>query len=221
MVSVELEDELATRDADGVVEVAGLGIDASHAADVADAQLLGQRLHFVAFSIIQHVGTMRVSDGLGAECRAAKHLEGFVVGGDEDVDALARCGGNAEPVGNPPGVEQEECRDEQAPRLCAHEQDREPHRVGIQRVVPAPVEPAEPDKQREDAVSADEPLALRREMWDIGNLVAHASASGVRGPRRLSLHRICHSCGWSQGGQHPCRCDMRHSGPLHGSSESN
>ena len=62
MVGVEHEEQLGIDHAEGVVDVARLGVTIVGAGDIAGTGPLGQRAHEVPTTIVEHPGHVRVGD---------------------------------------------------------------------------------------------------------------------------------------------------------------
>src|SRR5256714_5083541 len=75
VVRVELENELAARESDGMVEVTRFGVRVSFTPDVFDPQRLGHRLDLFALAVVEHVGAVRILDRAGSNGSAPRNLE--------------------------------------------------------------------------------------------------------------------------------------------------
>ena len=93
VVGVEDRDQLAVREGQRVVQVAGLGMAVVGPGQIPALEAPGQLLDLRAPAVVEHVDLLaRVVDGEGADHRSLEDVEGLVVGGDEHVHGGLRAG---------------------------------------------------------------------------------------------------------------------------------
>ena len=152
VIGVERDQELRVDVGQGVVEVAGLGVQArGGAAQVAGAEPGAHAAHPVAAAVVQHphLGRRVGAHGQRTEQGRPQHVLRLVVGGDQDRRPATGERGGRPTVGGPPAREGQQGRGGDHQRLGDDERQAEPQGAQVEGEAPAPGQVDDPAEQRE------------------------------------------------------------------------
>jgi len=157
VVGVEDTDEVGLDDAEGVVQVARLGMFVGRAREVLRTEVGGQSRDLGPVTVVEHPGLMRDAHRHGRGDGRGEHLEALVVGRDQDRDPGRRGrdivrGGPAVDI---PQREGEQRETNERVDLEDEERDRDPPDVECERPARAPDEVRQTDRQREHGDRSD------------------------------------------------------------------
>jgi len=149
VIGVEDPDEVGVDLAEGVVQVARLGMFVGRAREVLRTEVGGQSRDLGPVTVVEHPGLMRDAHRHGRGDGRGEHLEALVVGRDQDRDPGRRGrdivrGGPAVDI---PQREGEQRETDERVDLEDEERDRDPPDVECERPARAPDEVRQTDRQ--------------------------------------------------------------------------
>ena len=198
VVGVEDQDQLTVGVAEGVVDVAGLGVLVGRPGQIAGPEPSGQPGHLLTATVVEDPGGMGIGDPVAAHQRGPEDVQALVVGADEDVDAGPQSDGRPVGHGHPPGQEGERGQHGPAEQLAGQqheEHDRLRAGPGIGRPPHQVRRP--PDQGDQDQAADDQAVVLvRHRRW----LPRFRPGLGPHGRGRC---RIAHRLSYRQADDHP------------------
>ena len=140
LVGIEDGDELAIGLCQGSIDVACFVVCIIGAGKVFDAHLQAELTQCRSAPIVQHPDLVGIAYIDGPQDRHFQDSEVFVIGRNENVDAMAWLRYTMRDGGDIPGHEQKQGEVKGALTLCQHQWDGQEQHVHIQTIARAPVE---------------------------------------------------------------------------------